>query len=251
MSADIQKLFASVADPMFKETVRDFLVNQRFRRDIFVRGPRQLPAGVHNEALLSTPVALVRPSAECKLEVSIGSVNVTLKPEIYRPILEALEHQPMTANELMQVPGIREQGVQRVVQALLVLIGAGHGQPCTSEAAAAAAAEGTQRFNRAVCARTAQGYPTLNNLASPVLGSGIALGRIAKLFLDAHLQGKGDAPEVWAQHAWSMIKSMGQVVFKDNQRLEGDEANLAELTSQAREFKSGGAILKPLGIAEF
>ena len=250
MSPEIQKLFTSVADPLYRETVRDFLVNQRFRRDIFIRGPRHLPSGVQNQLLLDTPIALVRPRSECKLDVTVGGMSVKLKPEFYDPVLDALQSQPKSGNQLLLQPALKELGMQRVFQTLLVLIGAGYAQPCTLAPAAAASAGSSQRFNQAVCARTTAMYPTLNNLASPLLGSGVGLGRIGKMFLDAHLTGKGTTPEAWAKHAWDAIKGAGQVMLKDDQRIEGDEANLAELCTQAEQFRAAAAIFAPLKIAE-
>src|SRR5690606_23081881 len=38
LSADQQELLKGLADPTLRETVRDFLVNQQFRRDLFLRG---------------------------------------------------------------------------------------------------------------------------------------------------------------------------------------------------------------------
>ncbi|MBY3757693.1 methyltransferase regulatory domain-containing protein [Azospirillum formosense] len=41
---DLRPLLAEIADPTLAETVRDFAMNQVFRRDIFVRGLDRLPA---------------------------------------------------------------------------------------------------------------------------------------------------------------------------------------------------------------
>jgi hypothetical protein len=71
------------------------------------------------------------------------------------------------------------------------------------------------------------------------------------MFLDALYQGKGATAEAWASHAWSAVKGAGQVMMKDNQRLEGDEANLAELRAQAEQFGSTAVIFGSLQIAEF
>ena len=42
LSADGRKLLGEIKHPILRQTVRDYFVNQQFRRDIFVKGPRQL-----------------------------------------------------------------------------------------------------------------------------------------------------------------------------------------------------------------
>jgi hypothetical protein len=42
LTADQQKFLADIPDPMFRESVRDFMVDQRFRRDYWVKGARRL-----------------------------------------------------------------------------------------------------------------------------------------------------------------------------------------------------------------
>jgi SAM-dependent methyltransferase len=53
LSAEGQKLLAGVNHPILRQSVRDYFVNQQFRRDVFMKGPRQLTAIERAEALLS------------------------------------------------------------------------------------------------------------------------------------------------------------------------------------------------------
>ncbi|OFW28202.1 MAG: hypothetical protein A3H97_23965 [Acidobacteria bacterium RIFCSPLOWO2_02_FULL_65_29] len=47
LSADQQAFLKDIPDPMFRQTARDFMVNQQFRRDYWVKGPRRLSALTH------------------------------------------------------------------------------------------------------------------------------------------------------------------------------------------------------------
>ncbi len=38
LTAEQQQLMAGIEDPALRETVRDFMINQQFRRDVFVKG---------------------------------------------------------------------------------------------------------------------------------------------------------------------------------------------------------------------
>lgn len=250
LSAEVQKLYASVSDPLYRETVRDFLVGQRFRRDIFIRGARKMPASAQTNQLMEIPVALVRPRAECKYQIQIGSVNVTLKPEAYDPVLDALEKGPHSCSQLLQIPALREQGPQRTFQALLVLIGANYAQPCSTPAAAKASVASCAQFNRVSCAETAAMYPTLSNLASPVLGSGIGTSRVAKIFFDGYFQRQLKSSKDLSEHAWNVFKGVGQQLIKDGKPLQGDEANLAELAQQADQIRVSAGLFRSLGVAD-
>ena len=51
LTAEQQALLKEIPDAMFRQTVRDFCVNQQFRRDYWVKGPRRLGAVAQAEAL--------------------------------------------------------------------------------------------------------------------------------------------------------------------------------------------------------
>ncbi len=42
LTAEGQKLLASIRNPILRQSVRDYFINQQFRRDVFVKGPRRL-----------------------------------------------------------------------------------------------------------------------------------------------------------------------------------------------------------------
>ncbi len=45
LTAEQQQLMAGIEDPALRETVRDFMINQQFRRDVFVKGGVPTPSG--------------------------------------------------------------------------------------------------------------------------------------------------------------------------------------------------------------
>jgi hypothetical protein len=58
LTAAQQQLMCEIPDAMFRETVRDFMVNQQFRRDYWVKGARRLSALEQSEALRQQRVML-------------------------------------------------------------------------------------------------------------------------------------------------------------------------------------------------
>jgi hypothetical protein len=62
------------------------------------------------------------------------------------------------------------------------------------------------------------------------------------------LAGKS-SPDEWAADAWQILKSQQQAILKDGNALQGDQANVDELTRQAMEFQSQRlASLRALGV---
>ena len=61
LTPDQQEFLKSISDPVFRESVRDFMVNQAFRRDYWVKGVRKLNPLQRAESLLRQRVILTNP----------------------------------------------------------------------------------------------------------------------------------------------------------------------------------------------
>ena len=73
---------------MFRETVRDFCVNQQFRRDYWVRGGRRLNPIEQGEALRAYRIVMVQPKSDAVLKVTGALGEANLQEQIYGPVLE-------------------------------------------------------------------------------------------------------------------------------------------------------------------
>jgi hypothetical protein len=234
LSAEQQAFLKEIPDTMFRESVRDFMVNQQFRRDYWVKGARKLSALEQGEALRAEQVVLVthRPDVSLKVTGSLGEASLT--EAVYGPVLDALsEHKPLTVGQIeAAVRG--KVNFQQLLQALMVLTGAGHLCVVQDAAAAAKARKHADKLNACLLDK-ARGSNDISYLASPVTGGGVMVGRFAQLFLLALGQGKKQ-PREWAQYAWQVLAAQGQKLVKDGKALDTPEENLAELTSQAQAF---------------
>lgn len=85
-----------IADPVLRETVRDYIVNQQFRRDVFAKGAVPASATVLRESWLDTRFALSvrRDAVDMKVRGGIGEAN--LHADVYNPILDTLTDGPVT-----------------------------------------------------------------------------------------------------------------------------------------------------------
>lgn len=234
LSAEQQALIKEIPDPMFRQAVRDFCVNQQFRRDYWVKGARRLNTTERAEALRATRVILAISRADVSLKVTGSLGEAHMQEAIYGPILDALaDNQPRTLGEIEKAVAGKADLAQ-VQQAAMVLTGAGHLLAVQDEAASLQAKPCCDRLNAHLLDK-ARGSSDINYLASPVTGGGIAVGRFQQLFLLAKSRGHA-TPEEWAAYVWQMVSVQGQRLLKDGKPLETAEANLAELTVQARDF---------------
>jgi len=85
--------------------------------------------------------------------------------------------------------------------------------------------------------------------ASPVIGAGVAVGRIEQLFLLALGQNKSTPADLSA-HVWHTLSMQGQRILKDGKALESADENIAHITGLAQTFLDKRlGILKALEIA--
>ena len=249
LAGDQQALLKEIPDALFRQTVRDFMVNQQFRRDYWVKGARTLNAQEEAEAFRALKVILVQPRTDVSLKITGAIGEATMQEPVYNPILDALaDHKPKTLAQIEEA--VRGQGVvfAQVVQAAMILTGSGSLAAVQDETLIAKARKHTDKLNAYLIDKT-RTSSELSYLASPVTGGGITVGRFQQLFLLALKSGKKQ-PADWAQMAWQLLSAQGQRVLKDGKALETPEENIEELAAQATVFAAKHLpILKALQIA--
>lgn len=249
LSAEQQIFLIEIPDVMFRETVRDFMSNQQFRRDYWVKGLRRISVLEQIEGQRQQKVIMVvhRPDASMKVIGSLG--ESTMQEDVYGPILDVLgDHKPKTIGQIEQALKDKSIVFAQIMQAIMVLTGIGHLATVQEEVVIAKAKKCTCKLN-AHLINKARGSSDISFLASPVTGGGVMVGHVQQLFLLATSQGKKH-PAEWAQFVWEIISAQGQKILKDGKTLETQEENLVELTAQATTFAEKQLpILKALQIA--
>ena len=244
-----QNFLAQIPDRMFRQTTRDFCVNQFFRKDYWVKGARQLTQLEQIERLRVQRVVLIRPRDQVTLKVMGHAGEATLQESVYGPILDLLaNHKPKTLGNLEQKLADKALNFGQILEAITVLIGIGAVMPAQDEAVIAQTKPSTDRLNSYLMSKGRSHYD-LKFLACPVTGGGIAVARFDQLFLRAKQQGHA-TPKEWANFVWSLLKQQGHRIIKDNKALETDEEHLLELQGEADSFANVRLpLLKALQIA--
>lgn len=235
LSQEHQTFLKEIPDLMFRESVRDFIVNQTFRRDYWVKGLRKLTPPEKAEGSRLVRVLLTTYRSDVKLQVtgSLGQANLT--ESIYTPILDALsDYKVKTLGQLERELEGNEITFTQLTQAMMLLVGAGYLNIAQDESTITNARRQSDKLNTYLLNKARAGGD-ISYLASPVTGGGIPLGRFQQLFVLAYTNGKRQ-PAQWAQYAWKILTLQGQKLLKDGNTLESEEENMAELTAEAEVF---------------
>jgi SAM-dependent methyltransferase len=235
LTPEQRNLLRECADPMFRETVRDFVVNQQFRRDLWVRGARRLSPLEQREALSAQRLVLAVPPQEVLRKVMTTLGPATLNVGVLEPMLEAMaSHRSCTLGDLDRLLAPRGVAFANLVEMAFILVGVGQLQPAQDEETVERVRPVAQRLNARLIAR-ARSSAEIAHLASPVTGGGVPVGRIQQLFLAALESGPAEADRL-AEVVWRILAAQGERMVKDGQRIDGAAENRAELTRLAAEF---------------
>ena len=234
VKAEVAALYKDVADPALRETIKDFVINQQFRRDIFVRGAPRLDRRKMLETAARTRVALARPRAQCAdtFKVPVGSVKLS---NGHFKLLDALAGGPKLIGDLLSNAEIGKLGdAAEVVRSIAVLVGVGYVVPAIAESSERPARKTARQFNDAILARALRG-DSLGSLASPVMGNAVSADQMERFFLAALRNNRKDVDA----YAWEIISKRGETLAKDGKALKTPEENMAELKRLAESFRKG------------
>jgi SAM-dependent methyltransferase len=245
-------LLADLPDAIRRESVRDFMVYQSFRRDLFMRNAAVLSAQDRGDRLARQRIALTVDPDAVVYDVAGQGEDVALTEGLYAPIIQALaagDGGPRTIADLFGDPGVGRLPPGLVLDAITVLVGSGRAHPAQADETIAAARPACRRLNTHLTQR-ARTSADVRFLASPVIGAGVRVPRLEQLFLAARAEAGAD-PALWAAEVDAVFAQQGLGVVKDGRTLETEAETRAELTRLAREFEARRLpLLIRLGVAD-
>lgn len=230
---------ATISDPIYRELVRDFYLNNKFRRDIYIKGAEGISMAEQVQIFRAMKFMLVVPPNQIKLEHQTALGTLQLPESIYQPIADLLAQKATTIRD-MEVQ-VAEGGInlQNLIQALIVMTSLGYAHPVTTVSCHDSAA----RFNRTVLKSAVFGGE-LSSLCSAIIGNGVIVSRLEQLFLMAELHKASILDFVWA-----ILQDSGLKFTQDGKTLETEAENRQFLQQQAKQFyQSRRPLLKKLGI---
>lgn len=210
LAVGVAAILDGLADPLFREMAGDFLTNRPFRRDLFVKDPAPLTPAEREDMLEALPFAPLTAPHRLPGGGSLPHGEAVLDRAAVAPLLERIG------------PAGR---------AGLVPTALGHLAPAADPGSVAGRMDACARFNAVVLAQSRTG-DTVGALASPVLGAGMELDRVERLFLLALREGA--EPPAFALEA---LTASGAGVDREGRPLTGAAA-LEELADRWALFRN-------------
>lgn len=248
VSSEQLALLAEIPDPLLQQTLRDYMTNQPFRREYWVKGPCKLSVLDQVEGVRNQRVMLLKPRQDVQLKIKGVLGEADLAESIYSPVLDELaDLKPRTLGQLETQLSVRNIGLAQITQAVLILLGKGDLDVVQEDRHIDKAKTTADKINMALMQKS-RSREDIAVLASPMTGGGVSVDRLEQLFLLAMVQGRKQ-PQEWVSMVWELFAVQGQRVLKDGLLLETAAENLAELHALAGSFASKRLpILKALRI---
>lgn len=237
------KYLESIETISLKETIRDYVLNQTFRKDYWVKGRVALSARERLEALDKFHLIAARSlkGFTFKLKCNIGEAYLT--EVIYKPIIDL-----MSDNRVRSIKEIRSElsqdsslDIQEILEAIYILIGSNALTLAYEPEHAKRNSKYTKNLNNAFIKKSVE-TTSVNYLVSPLTGSGIPVGRVEQIFLHLHKQ-KVEKESELARGAQKILEQTGQTLTIEGAVIPHGPELEAELFKQAKNFKN---VLIPL-----
>lgn len=230
LSQEKQDFLKAIPNGAARETVKDYMLNTAFRKDVFIRGARPMRHARYMECLEQIGIALIVPrqNVSMKMKLAIGEINV--KEDLYAPFIDALAQRPHAIAELLALPAAKGQVLSSMMQMFTMLAASNQASIYFLGDAARQNAKALA-LNRALAKRIRYG-DDFQVLASPFLGNGIATSTVE--VLTYHLLSSGESPSdigSLAKKAWQIMAAQGRRMLKAGAPIDGDDENIAELIS--------------------
>ncbi|MEN3974560.1 methyltransferase regulatory domain-containing protein [Emcibacter sp. SYSU 3D8] len=244
-----QTMLRNIPDATFRETARDFMVNQQFRRDYWVRGGRGLSSMQQLDMLRDERLVLNVPREGIKLEASGFRGAATLNEDVYKPVLDIMaDGQPKTLGEIEAALKPDGKTFNQVVQAALVLIGKGDASPAHPPETVEAVRPKTEALNNKILSMAPSGRQ-VNYLVSPVTGGGMHVNNIGQLVLLGRQKGL-KTNEACVDFAFEQFNAQGKRMARDGVAISDPAENKAEFVREATaQLERTLPIYQALGVA--
>ena len=236
--ASLRKPFEGVTDRLAFESLKDYALNQFFRRDLYVKGACSRSDEATRQFLDETPFGTTVRAEEVAREVSLSSYTLRFVGPIFDRLIPALAERPRTVAELAASGELGAYDCAVIRDAIAHLVIGDQALPIRG-AAPALAPPPTSRlrlvsaYDRAVLAEPlSTGRPVV--LASPATGRGVVLSVLEAMCLRAVTEALPNEVGGWVR-AFAAKQSVA--VFLDAGTVGDAEAELEILENEVEVFR--------------
>jgi SAM-dependent methyltransferase len=249
LTPEQQKFLSDIENKAFRESVRDLMTNQQFRRDYWIKGARRLSGLEKSEKIRDICLTLTTPASDIQLKVSGTLGEADLREIPYRAFINTLvDLKPKTIKQIEILLKPNNITLPQILEAAIILGGKGHVSITNDLKLAQKLKVATDKLNLKLMSKS-RSSTEIMFLASPLTGGGVAVSRLDQLLLHAYQQGHKQASDMTA-YAWQIFSLQGQRFIKNGAALMADEDNLLEIKSHCERFiRDRLPVLKSLLIA--
>jgi SAM-dependent methyltransferase len=172
------KLFERVADRPTFESLKDFALNEFFRRDVYIKGKATRSAATTQAYFDTTPFGLAEGVLPAQRDVTLPHHTLRFEGALFDALFAALAEGATTAESLAARPDLETFGAEQVRAALLRAVLGGHVVPMLRTTNAKDKGAGRLRIPAAYNRMVLRGSLTTGSpivLASPVTGTATSL----------------------------------------------------------------------------
>lgn len=233
LTEEQQKILSEISDPILAQTVYDFMINNQFRKDIWLKGPRKMSRIRAQEVLGQSRFILAVPVEKLTEKVNTTYGEVSFSPAIFEIFRTGLgDGKIHTIAELDKIAkslatsedppeGLDKVSYISLAHNLAVLEAGGLAYSCQDKNERQHAATTAKNLNNFIL-NSALESGDITFMASPVTGGGIAVSRLNQLFMLAMKKGAKNVQELTAQiQAW--LPATGQTLLKEGKPIEESE----------------------------
>ena len=245
LTPEQQQFLAPYKNTELYESVRDFIVNQQFRRDFFVKGATKLNAAQRQEALNQTFFALNIPAHKFTYTYQSRLGKAEFKKEVYQPIVQYFADfkarsygqawEALKNNEHLNEQSFAEaMFTLAAIAVLLPVVDPSTITPVIKERC--------QTMNRALI----QGNDStaIRFLASPVLQGGLFIGEINMRLLKQYQHNEAhkvkNTKDNLSEFLQQELTAGGKTLNKDGQPISDKEEQKKIITETVQDFLEVG-----------
>ncbi|AWI34348.1 class I SAM-dependent methyltransferase [Helicobacter apodemus] len=252
LSEEAREFLRGIADPIFREQLKDYYVNRNFRGDIFVKGMQRFAQNISMQRILNTKFVLITLIKDFKSEMDVVLGTLSLDKDLYKKVLEYLQSQsyrPKSGSEIMQECDI---DFSSLVTSVLVLIKQSMLFP-------------TQNIDETIKKRARAYNEILFNqqlhdetnvyVAAPLINSCIGVGIIEQLVMKTYIENVKDKDKDKDKHklalkTFELFKKYGKKVVENGVVIEKDSENIKKIEAVVKEFMEKLPLYQVLGILD-
>jgi SAM-dependent methyltransferase len=125
LSPALVELFQGVTDRIAFESLKDYALNEFFRRDVYIKGKQACSAGTTRAYLESTAFGTLLDAGRIEREARLPHRVLRFQAPLFDALIPALAEGASTMDELARRPDLASAGRDRIRESLLLLLVAG------------------------------------------------------------------------------------------------------------------------------